>query len=395
MFLERLGTLKKNSRGGTDDAFFRSGKNRRRRKKQLPKREKQPVFPMLEENLRFIQEMLFHTNDLRHRTITFQGKQMMILYLESLADTDRIEKEILFPIVREKEGDVQDVITSAHVEKQEDLRTAVDKLVQGQTVMIMEGDAVCYVMDTRSLHKRDMKEPDNERVVRGPHNGFVENLTVNLYQLRTRIENRHLVVRYYNVGKETKTKIAIVYMENLVNPDLIKEVDKRIRSISTDTILNPGYIQEFMEDDPWSPFPQSLNTERPDRAMAHLMEGRVVLLSEGDPTALIMPVTLFAFYQSPDDFHSRWWVGSFVRMIRFASFLVAFQLPAIYIAVVSFHAEVLPVDLVYTLKATLDRVPYPPILEALLMELSLELIREAGFACQVPSVRRSVSWVVW
>ncbi|BCU81944.1 germination protein KA [Polycladomyces abyssicola] len=364
--------------------FFRSGKNRRRRKKQLPKREKQPVFPMLEENLRFIQEMLFHTNDLRHRTITFQGKQMMILYLESLADTDRIEKEILFPIVREKEGDVQDVITSAHVEKQEDLRTAVDKLVQGQTVMIMEGDAVCYVMDTRSLHKRDMKEPDNERVVRGPHNGFVENLTVNLYQLRTRIENRHLVVRYYNVGKETKTKIAIVYMENLVNPDLIKEVDKRIRSISTDTILNPGYIQEFMEDDPWSPFPQSLNTERPDRAMAHLMEGRVVLLSEGDPTALIMPVTLFAFYQSPDDFHSRWWVGSFVRMIRFASFLVAFQLPAIYIAVVSFHAEVLPVDLVYTLKATLDRVPYPPILEALLMELSLELIREAGIRLPSP-----------
>nr|WP_246512293.1 spore germination protein [Polycladomyces abyssicola] len=339
---------------------------------------------MLEENLRFIQEMLFHTNDLRHRTITFQGKQMMILYLESLADTDRIEKEILFPIVREKEGDVQDVITSAHVEKQEDLRTAVDKLVQGQTVMIMEGDAVCYVMDTRSLHKRDMKEPDNERVVRGPHNGFVENLTVNLYQLRTRIENRHLVVRYYNVGKETKTKIAIVYMENLVNPDLIKEVDKRIRSISTDTILNPGYIQEFMEDDPWSPFPQSLNTERPDRAMAHLMEGRVVLLSEGDPTALIMPVTLFAFYQSPDDFHSRWWVGSFVRMIRFASFLVAFQLPAIYIAVVSFHAEVLPVDLVYTLKATLDRVPYPPILEALLMELSLELIREAGIRLPSP-----------
>ncbi|MDN4593147.1 spore germination protein [Polycladomyces subterraneus] len=328
--------------------------------------------------------MLFHTNDLKHRTITFQGKQMMILYLESLADTDRIEKEILFPIVREKEGDVQDVITSAHVEKQEDLRSVVDKLVQGQTVIIVEGDAVCYVMDTRTSHNRGIEEPDNERVVRGPHSGFIENLTVNLYQLRTRIENRHLVVRYYNVGKVTKTKIAIVYMENLANPDLIKEVDKRICSISTDTIINPGFIQEFMEDDPWSPFPQSLNTERPDRAMAHLMEGRVVLLSEGDPTALILPVTLFAFYQSPDDFHSRWWVGSFVRMIRLASFLLAIQLPAIYIAVVSFHPEVLPVDLVYTIRATLDRVPFPPILEALLMELSLELIREAGIRLPSP-----------
>jgi spore germination protein KA len=364
--------------------FFRSGKNRRRRKKQLPKREKQPVFPTLDENLRFIQEMLFHTNDLKNRQIMFQGKQTLILYLESLSDTERIDKEILFPIVREKEGDVQDVVISAHVEKQEDLRTAVDKLVQGQTVMIMEGDAVCYVMDTRTSHKRSIQEPDNERVVRGPHYGFIENLTVNLYQLRTRIENRHLVVRYYDVGKETKTKVAIVYMENLANPDLIKEVDKRIRSISTDTILNPGFIQEFMEDDPWSPFPQSLNTERPDRAMAHLMEGRVVMLSEGDPTALIMPVTLFSFYQSPDDFHSRWVVGSFVRMIRFAGFLLAFQLPAIYIAVVSFHAEVLPVDLVYTVKGALDKVPYPPILEALLMELSLELIREAGIRLPSP-----------
>jgi spore germination protein KA len=191
-------------------------------------------------------------------------------------------------------------------------------------------------------------------------------------------------VRYYNVGKETKTKFAIIYMEDLANPDLIKEVDKRINSISTDTMLSPGFVQEFMEDDPWSPFPQSLNTERPDRVMSHLMEGRVVLLSEGDPTALIIPVTLFAFYQSPDDFHSRWFIGSFVRMIRFASFLLAVQLPALYIALVSYHPEVLPVDLVYSIKASLDKVPYPPILEAFLMELTLELIREAGVRLPSP-----------
>jgi spore germination protein KA len=328
--------------------------------------------------------MLFHTNDLKHRTITFQGKQMLIMYLESLADTELIDKEILYPIVREKQGDLQDVVTAPHVEKQEDLRKVVDKLVQGQTVLIVEGDAVCYVLDTRASHNRSIEEPDNERVVRGAHNGFIENLTVNLYQLRSRIENRHLVVRYYNVGKETKTKFAIIYMEDLANPDLIKEVDKRINSISTDTMLSPGFVQEFMEDDPWSPFPQSLNTERPDRVMSHLMEGRVVLLSEGDPTALIIPVTLFAFYQSPDDFHSRWFIGSFVRMIRFASFLLAVQLPALYIALVSYHPEVLPVDLVYSIKASLDKVPYPPILEAFLMELTLELIREAGVRLPSP-----------
>ncbi|MGA9174209.1 MAG: spore germination protein, partial [Thermoactinomyces sp.] len=174
------------------------------------------------------------------------------------------------------------------------------------------------------------------------------------------------------------------YMQHLANPELIEKVDQRLRAISTDTILSPGFIQEYIEDHPFSPFPQALNTERPDRTMANLMEGRVAIFSEADPTALIIPTTLFAFYQTPDDYHSRWIVGSFVRLIRFSAFLIAFILPAFYITVVSFQPEILPVNLGYSIQSTLQTIPFPPVMEALLMELTMELIREAGIRLPSP-----------
>ena len=153
--------------------------------------------------------------------------------------------------------------------------------------------------------------------------------------------------------------------------------------------MPPGYIQEFIEDTSFSPFPQQLNTERPDRTVANLMEGRVAILSDGDPTALIVPVTLFAFYQSPDDYNNRWIVGSFVRMIRLVSFLIAFLLPAIYIATVAFHPDVLPLELVYTIKASLESTT-SSYFEALLMELIFELLREAGIRLPAELDKQSV-----
>ena len=149
------------------------------------------------------------------------------------------------------------------------------------------------------------------------------------------------------------TKVAITYIQNIANDDLVTEVKRRLETIKTDSLMAPGYIQEFIEDSSFSPFPQQLNTEL-DRTVANLMEGRVAILSDGDPTALIVPVTLFAFYQSPDDYNNRWIVGSFVRMIRLVSFN-CLSLPAIYIATVAFHPDVLPIELVYTIKASLEK----------------------------------------
>ena len=145
-----------------------------------------------------------------------------------------------------------------------------------------------------------------------------------------------------------------------------------------DTIFSPGFITELIEDNPYSLFPQILFTERPDRAVAHLMEGRVTILSDGDPSALILPVTFFSFYQSPDDYHRKWMVGSFIRLLRLMSFIIATIIPALYIAIIGFHPEILPENLIFSVKSSIDRVPFPPIVEALIMQITLEVLREAG-----------------
>ncbi|WP_236707901.1 spore germination protein [Brevibacillus choshinensis] len=273
---------------------------------------------------------------------------------------------------------MEEIISSMEFERKSDLSELPEALVQGKGILLFDGSAEAFVIGVAASYKRSITEPVNEAVVRGAHEGFIEHLITNLYLVRKRIENPNLVTRYYQVGKEAKAKLALLYMQDLANPDLVKEVDSRLGSIAMDTIFSPGFIAELIEDNPFSLFPQILFTERPDRAVAHLMEGRVVILSNEDPSALILPVTFFAFYQSPDDYQSRWVVGSFVRLIRLISFITSFLVPALYIAVVGFHPEILPSNLIFTVKSTIDRVPFPPIVEAFIMQITLEVLREAG-----------------
>nr|WP_089971233.1 spore germination protein [Lihuaxuella thermophila] len=336
------------------------------------------VYPSLNKNFKYVEEMFFHAGDLKKRSFQFNEREGMLIYLETVADAKKIQREILRPVLETRTGNLEAVISSPGIRTVKDLSQVVEELARGCTVLFMQGEHRAVIVETSVLYKRGMSEPDNESVVRGSHQGFIENLSVNLYQIRRSIPDPHLTVRYFKIGTKTKTRIAMVYMRDLANPEMVQEVEKRLRSIRADTIISPGFLTEYMEDTPFSPFPQTLYTERPDRTVSNIMEGRVAILSEGDPTAVIVPVTLFAFYQSTDDYHSRWIIGSFVRIIRLVSFMIAFQLPAVYIGVVSFHPEVLPVNQIFTVKGSLQRVPFPSILEALFMELTIELIREAG-----------------
>lgn len=354
-----------------------------RKKKLNNPTEKSPhmeikVFPSLHKNKEYIQSHLFHSNDLKWRSIRFNQLEGLIVFLESLSDQQRIQNEIIRPLEEKKEGTVDAIIASVEIAKKSDLSRLPQSLVQGNCVLLFEGTTEAFIVGMAAENKRDISEPVNEGAIRGAHDGFIEHLITNLYLVRKRIENPSLVVRYYQVGKATKTKLALLYMQDLANPDLVEEVDQRLGSIVMDTTISPGFITEMIEDNPFSLFPQILFTERPDRAVANLMEGRVVILSDGDPTAQILPVTFFAFYQSPDDYHNRWIVGSFLRLIRLVSFIVASLVPALYIAIIGFHPEILPVNLIYTVKSSIDKVPFPPILEALLMQITLEVLREAG-----------------
>ncbi|WP_416826651.1 spore germination protein [Ectobacillus polymachus] len=337
-----------------------------------------PVYTSLEKNMEHIKNQLFHSNDLKWRSIRFNQLDGLIVSLESLSDQQRIQNEIIQPIEEKKEGIVDEVITSLEISKKSDLGEVPHALVQGNCVLLFEGTGEIIVVNVTAVYKRSILEPANEGVIRGAHDGFIEDLMTNLYLVRKRIRNPNLVVRYYQIGEVTKTKLALLYMEDLANPDLIMEVDHRIGSISIDTTISPGAIAEMIQDNPFSLFPQMLLSERPDRAVAHLMEGRVVILSDGDPSALTLPVTFFAFYQTPGDYNSGWMIGSFLRLIRVGSFIIASLIPALYIAIIGYHPEILPENLVYSVKSTIDRVPFPPIIEAFFMQISLEVLREAG-----------------
>jgi len=336
------------------------------------------VYPSLEKNKEYIENQLFHTSDLKWRSISFNQSKGLFFYLESLSDLQKIQQEIIQPIEEKREGIIDEVISSVEITKKSDLSEVPYALIQGNCVLLFEGTVQVIIVGVAAVNKRNISEPTNEGVIRGAHDGFIENLMTNIYLVRKRIENPELVVRYYQTGKATNTKLALLYMQNLANSDLVKEVDHRIGSIAMETTISSGFIDELIEDNPYSIFPQILYTERPDRAAAHLMEGRVIILTEGDPSALILPVTFFAFYQSPDDYHSRWIAGSVIRLIRFMSFIIASLLPALYIAVVGFHPEILPENLIFTVKSSVDKVPFPPIIEALIMQITLEVLREAG-----------------
>ncbi|UVI27739.1 spore germination protein [Paenibacillus spongiae] len=368
--------------------FFRTMLNNNQRKSRpLTKKSTlspRPVYPTVEENIHYLKEALFHTDDLVRQAVSIPGYTAEFLFMYTMCEQRKIREEILQPISDNKDGELEQILISMRANKHDDLEKVVDLVVKGNAVLFIDGIEECFVIEVKSDHARNVAEPNNERVVEGSHEGFVECISINLQLVRKHIENRNLVVKRYKLGNETKIETVIVYLQNLANPKLIDEVDRRIQNIDADNISTSEFIEEYIEDKSFSPFPQLLHTERPDRVIGNLLEGRVALLAEGSPTALIMPATFFAFYQSPDDYSFRSLQGSFIRFIRMFSFVIAIGLPAYYIAVVSYHFEVIPQELLLPIKSSIEHIPFPPILEALFMELTIELLREAGIRLPGP-----------
>ncbi|MCD9024975.1 spore germination protein [Cohnella sp. NL03-T5] len=342
------------------------------------------VASSLQDNISYVNEALFRTADLISRPIDYLSEQGSLLYLSSVCDTIKIHQFILKPLLGAHEANLDRVLTAAIVEKLSNLEKAIDLMLAGYAVLFLEGKEECYAVQVSFINDRSVTEPQNEKTIQGAHDGFIESMRVNLQLVRKQINSRNLVVRRYTLGNMTKTEASIVYLNDLANPELVEEIDRRIAEVNADNLMSGFLLLEYIENQSFSPFPQILQTERPDRVVANLLEGRVALLMEGSPATLIMPVTFFAFYQSPDDYYSRSLAGSFLRLLRLFSFFIALALPAFYIAVVSFHYEVIPMELFYRIKGSVEKIPYPPILEALFMELTIELLREAGMRLPSP-----------
>ncbi|MGG1675004.1 spore germination protein [Neobacillus sp. NRS-1170] len=337
----------------------------------------------VDQNIQKIKERFSHTFDLRTRTLIFNHRRICIVYLDTIADKGIINERIIKPICELKEGDLLIDLPISNIELTNDFKKVEEGLSNGNTVLFVENMRESYIVETDSFQTRSLTEPMSEKIVYGSHDGCVESILTNINTIRKRIRSSDLKTEIFPIGETISTNIVVIYMENLASAELVRTVKKRIRSIKIGNGLTSGKLEEFIEDSSISIFPQILKTERPDRITANLMEGRVAVMVEGDATTLIMPVTFFSYYQSPDDFDVRTIISSFLRIIRLVGFFMSVTLPALYIAIVSFNYEIIPIDLVTAVKGSVDYVPFPPIVEAFIMQLILELLREA--AIRLPS----------
>jgi spore germination protein KA len=338
----------------------------------------------LEENIQAVQRALSHTEDLKSKIFSISQKRCAILYLESLADRKKIREEILKPLLEVSETGLERYLSVMEGDCTDIPDRAISHILQGNCLFFVDQDPIAYVMETAIDKERALTIPINERVIRGSHLAFNENLDTSVFLVRKQLEHKQVMVKYYTLGEVSRTRIALIYLREITNPVLVQRLERRLEAISADFVQTPGFIEEMIEDRPLSPFPQILYTERPDRTAAYLNEGSVALLAEGDPAVALFPVSLFTFLQSADDYSSRIVISAVLRLFRLAAFFIALMLPATYIALLTYHFEALPDPMLFSLQSNLELIPYPPLVEALFMQFTLEMLREAAIRLPQP-----------
>jgi hypothetical protein len=250
-------------------------------------------------------------------------------------------------------------------------------LYRGATIVYLPNREPFAVL-TSSMAKRTPSEPTNESAIRGPRDGFIEDIFANLSLIRYRLPDPHLKADETVIGRRTQTKVAVVYLEDVANPDLVLEVNKRLAKIDIDGVLEPGILEEFIKDNKLTTLPLSLVSERPDKIAGSILEGRVAILVDHSPEVIIVPITLNDLYQAPDDYYFDFWAGSLLRIVRFFGNLLAVLLPGLYIALVGSSPQLLPISLGLTVAGFRIGMPFPLYWEVLIAEMMVELLREAG-----------------
>ena len=260
---------------------------------------------------------------------------------------------------------------------------AANGVNSGNCALFVDTLPLAFDIELKGFKQRSVDKPNNEIVIKGPHEAFVENIRTNTSLIRRIINNENLIIENVEVGKITKTKCAVCYMKNITNEDLVNEVKYRLNNLEVDSLLSAGELEQLIVDSNILGIPEVLSTERPDKATKYLLRGRVVVIVNGTPYGIIMPAVLVDFLTSPEDSNLKVNFGNFLRVLRVLASFITLLLPGLYVAVTSFHQEILPTSLLYSILASRASVPFPIIVEILIMEISFELIREAGL--RVPS----------
>lgn len=378
------------------------------------------VATSLSENIDFItvtyNALINSDINIRKFTLNAKGKQFnaAIIYIDGMVDSDMLNHYLLNPLMLKnktnldtsndtlivnkkledlnyhttKNPNLEDVIYNSlvpqnSIQSLKNFSEIIPKINTGFTCLLVDTLDTAFCIEAKGFEKRAISTPQNEIVVRGSQEAFVENIRTNTSIIRRITNNENLVIEQVNVGKVTKTLVAFCYIKNITNEDLVNEVRYRINNLEIDSLITSGTLEQLIQDNSSMIYPQLFATERPDRACNNLLAGRVVILVNGTPYVLIAPAVLVDFISSPEDTNLKHQYGNLLRFIRAIAFFIAMFLPSFYVAITNFHQELLPTDLTFAISAMRKSIPFPVIFELLIMEISFELIREASL--RVPS----------
>lgn len=330
-----------------------------------------------------INEFILSPLMMRNRANIFDDKQ------KKFVSEEKIDNVTLKNFKKSKEKNLVDFIYNSlipqnSVDKVTDFSDVYSAINMGNCMLFVDLLDTAFNLDVKGFKQRNIDSPSNEVVVRGSQEAFVENIRTNTSMIRRLVNNENLVMETLTVGQITKTQVSIGYIKSLANEDLVAEVRYRINNLSVDYLISSGQLEQLIQDSPESLFPQMVATERPDKVSNFLLEGRVVIVVNGSPYVLVAPGVFVDFITSPEDLNLKYQFSNLEKIIRLLAIFLSLLLPGIYIAVTNYHQELIPTELLFTIAAARESVPFPTFVEILLMEVSFELIREAGLRVPTP-----------
>lgn len=358
----------------------------------------EPLSIRLAQNIDCLNPYLLKNKDIIVRTIWLPSLELeaVILYVEGLVDLNSLQQHVMEAmmlceakiskehLLHPLDSIEKTLLSVGQVRYLSRYREVLHALFDGFTIILVDSASDALVVDIRGGTMRGISEPIMDRTLCGPREGFTENLVTNIAIIRRKLRDPNLVVEKYIVGVRSRSDVALLYVSDIADPKIVDEVKKRIHRINIDVLFSSGYINQLIEDYPYTIFPLERVIERGDTAVAELMEGRVVILVNESPLAIVFPALFVEMFQAAEDYYEKTLIGAFWRIFRFVAFIIAVSLPALYISLLSFEPQMIPFDLLVSLARNRQEVPFSVTFEVLVMELIIQLVIEAGLRLPSP-----------
>ncbi|KRF67464.1 spore germination protein [Peribacillus butanolivorans] len=380
-FFKNKGQMKKREKQKIDD------------KDQSKSKKLEYIDSSISANLDNMKKKTGNSPDIIVRTLKISQNpeiKTTILYVQGLIDNPSVTDFLIESIMKNphlkekllpKEAlDVisEEVVSLGGVESVTDWEKLFLSLLSGDSIIFVDGINKALVASTRGGERRSIQEPSTHLTVRGSREGFTESNATNIAMLRRIINSPDLWIESMKIGTVTKTDVSIMYINGIAKEGIVEEVKERLKGINIDSILESGYIEQLIEDQVMTPFPTLNHTERPDMVAGNLLEGRVAIFVNGSPFVLVAPALFVQFFQSVEDYYNRFDIASATRFLRIIVFIISIVGPAVYVAATTFHQEMIPTKLLVIVAAQRETVPLPGVIEALIMEITFEMLREAS-----------------